>query len=158
MDGVRSGAEERMRILDAEAVAREARTNGVERELQLEREWRTSLQETSICNTEKISQLHQEIDQLKRVSEVTITARYLYCLLSIYPVGANKSPLRNVIVSRPPCKFADSTRARETRACCEITDLFLFKSHFETRQRGDYKPGHLIQSVESVARIYPFLR
>ncbi|KAG5306913.1 RUFY3 protein, partial [Acromyrmex insinuator] len=73
MDGVRSGAEEKVRILGAEAAEREARTNGVERELQLEREWRTSLQETSICNTEKISQLHQEIDQLKRVSELTIS-------------------------------------------------------------------------------------
>jgi len=70
MDGVRSGAEERARVLDAEAAEREARTNGVERELRLEREWRTSLQETSISNTEKISQLYQEIDQLKRVSEV----------------------------------------------------------------------------------------
>lgn len=67
---MRSGAEERVRILDAEAAEREARTNGVERELRVEREWRTSLQETSISNTEKISQLHQEIDQLKRVSEV----------------------------------------------------------------------------------------
>ncbi|XP_072748245.1 RUN and FYVE domain-containing protein 2 isoform X1 [Anoplolepis gracilipes] len=73
MDGVRSGAEERVRILGAEAAEREARTNGVERELRLEREWRTSLQETSISNTEKISQLHQEIDQLKRVSERYLT-------------------------------------------------------------------------------------
>ncbi|XP_071560675.1 RUN and FYVE domain-containing protein 2 isoform X1 [Temnothorax nylanderi] len=73
MDGVRSGAEEKVRILGAEAAEREARTNGVERELRLEREWRTSLQETSICNTEKISQLHQEIDQLKRVSERYLT-------------------------------------------------------------------------------------
>lgn len=70
IDGVRTGAEERVRVLDAAAAERETRTNGVERELRLEREWRTSLQETSICNTEKISQLHQEIDQLKRVSEV----------------------------------------------------------------------------------------
>lgn len=76
IDGVRSGAEERVRVLGAEAAEREARTNGVERELRLEREWRTSLQETSICNTEKISQLHQEIDQLKRVSEV----RYRICI------------------------------------------------------------------------------
>lgn len=76
MDGVRSGAEEKVRVLDLEAAEREARTNGVERELRLEREWRTSLQETSICNTEKISQLHQEIDQLKRVSEVR-TPRYV---------------------------------------------------------------------------------
>lgn len=81
MDGVRSGAEERVRILGAEAAEREARTNGVERELRLEREWRTSLQETSISNTEKISQLHQEIDQLKRVSEVHACDQY--CLLRI---------------------------------------------------------------------------
>ncbi|XP_043259009.1 RUN and FYVE domain-containing protein 2-like isoform X1 [Colletes gigas] len=69
MDGVKSGAEERVRILGAEAAAREARTIGVERELRVEREWRTSLQEASISNVEKISQLHQEIDQLRRVSE-----------------------------------------------------------------------------------------
>ncbi|XP_012215623.1 protein RUFY3 isoform X2 [Linepithema humile] len=81
MDGVRSGAEERVRILGAEAAEREARTNGVERELRLEREWRTSLQETSICNTEKISQLHQEIDQLKRVSERYLTLQEEYYAL-----------------------------------------------------------------------------
>ncbi|XP_076659419.1 protein RUFY3 isoform X2 [Halictus rubicundus] len=69
MASVRSEAEERVRILGAEAAEREARANGVERELQLEREWRTSLQEASISNAEKISQLHQEIDQLRRVSE-----------------------------------------------------------------------------------------
>ncbi|KYM92222.1 RUN and FYVE domain-containing protein 1 [Atta colombica] len=81
MDGVRSGAEEKVRILGAVAAEREARTNGVERELQLEREWRTSLQETSICNTEKISQLHQEIDQLKRVSERYLTLQEEYYAL-----------------------------------------------------------------------------
>ncbi|KAL6422423.1 hypothetical protein ACFW04_010624 [Cataglyphis niger] len=81
MDGVRSGAEERVRILGAEAAEREARTNGVERELRLEREWRTSLQETSISNTEKISQLHQEIDQLKRVSERYLTLQEEYYAL-----------------------------------------------------------------------------
>ncbi|XP_014467228.1 PREDICTED: protein RUFY3-like isoform X2 [Dinoponera quadriceps] len=81
IDGVRSGVEERVRVLDAEAVEREARTNGVERELRLEREWRTSLQETSICNTEKISQLHQEIDQLKRVSERYLTLQEEYYAL-----------------------------------------------------------------------------
>ncbi|XP_032667232.1 protein RUFY3-like isoform X2 [Odontomachus brunneus] len=81
IDGVRSGAVERVRVLDAEAAEREARTNGVERELRLEREWRTSLQETSICNTEKISQLHQEIDQLKRVSERYLTLQEEYYAL-----------------------------------------------------------------------------
>ena len=67
---MKSGAVERVKILGAEAAEREARANGVERELRLEREWRTSLQEASISNAEKISQLHQEIDQLRRVSEV----------------------------------------------------------------------------------------
>lgn len=81
MDDVRSGVEERVRILGAEAAEREARTNGVERELRLEREWRTSLQETSISNTEKISQLHQEIDQLKRVSERYLTLQEEYYAL-----------------------------------------------------------------------------
>ncbi|XP_029172749.1 RUN and FYVE domain-containing protein 2-like isoform X3 [Nylanderia fulva] len=81
MDGVRSGAEEKVRVLGAEAAEREARTNGVERELRLEREWRTSLQETSISNTEKISQLHQEIDQLKRVSEKYLTLQEEYYAL-----------------------------------------------------------------------------
>ncbi|XP_012528952.1 protein RUFY3 isoform X2 [Monomorium pharaonis] len=81
MDGVRSGAEEKVRVLGAEAAEREARTNGVERELRLEREWRTSLQETSISNTEKISQLHQEIDQLKRVSERYLTLQEEYYAL-----------------------------------------------------------------------------
>lgn len=70
IDDVKSGAVERVKILGAEAAEREARANGVERELRLEREWRTSLQEASISNAEKISQLHQEIDQLRRVSEV----------------------------------------------------------------------------------------
>lgn len=70
MDDVKSDAVERVRILGAEAAEREARANGVERELRLEREWRTSLQEASISSAEKISQLHQEIDQLRRVSEV----------------------------------------------------------------------------------------
>ncbi|XP_066591583.1 RUN and FYVE domain-containing protein 2-like isoform X3 [Prorops nasuta] len=69
MDDVRSGAEEKVKKLGAEAAEREARANGVERELQIEREWRTFLQEASMCNTEKISQLHQEIDQLKQVAE-----------------------------------------------------------------------------------------
>ncbi|XP_043791725.1 protein RUFY3-like isoform X2 [Apis laboriosa] len=69
IDDVKSGAVERVKILGAEAAEREARANGVERELRLEREWRTSLQEASISNAEKISQLHQEIDQLRRVSE-----------------------------------------------------------------------------------------
>lgn len=76
MDDVKSGAVERVKILGAEAAEREARANGVERELRLEREWRTSLQEASISNAEKISQLHHEIDQLRRVSEVRLSINF----------------------------------------------------------------------------------
>lgn len=86
MDDVKSGAVERVKILGAEAAEREARANGVERELRLEREWRTSLQEASISNAEKISQLHHEIDQLRRVSEVRLSinfAKYFHIINSI---------------------------------------------------------------------------
>ncbi|XP_015115390.1 RUN and FYVE domain-containing protein 2 isoform X2 [Diachasma alloeum] len=69
IDGAKTGVEERVRLLGAEVAEKEARANGVERELKVEREWRTSLQESSISSTEKISQLHQEIDQLKQVRE-----------------------------------------------------------------------------------------
>ncbi|XP_043274764.1 RUN and FYVE domain-containing protein 2-like isoform X5 [Venturia canescens] len=69
MDGVKSGVEEKVRELGAEVAETEARANGVERELRVEREWRTFLQEASITSVEKISQLHQEIDQLKKVGE-----------------------------------------------------------------------------------------
>ncbi|XP_057325171.1 RUN and FYVE domain-containing protein 2 isoform X2 [Microplitis mediator] len=69
IDNVRTNNEERVRSLDAQVAEREARANGVERELKVEREWRTSLQEASVSNTEKISQLLQEIDQLKNVHE-----------------------------------------------------------------------------------------
>ncbi|CAL7940162.1 unnamed protein product [Xylocopa violacea] len=81
MDGVRSGAEERVRILGAEVAERAAKANGVERELRVEREWRTSLQEASISSTEKISQLHQEIDQLRRVSEKYLALQEEYYAL-----------------------------------------------------------------------------
>lgn len=86
MDDVKSGAVERVKILGVEAAEREARANGVERELRLEREWRTSLQEASISNAEKISQLHHEIDQLRRVSEVRLSinfAKYFHIINSI---------------------------------------------------------------------------
>ncbi|XP_008206017.1 RUN and FYVE domain-containing protein 2 isoform X1 [Nasonia vitripennis] len=69
MEDVRSGVEERVRVLGAEAAEKEARATGIERELKIEREWRTSLQESSINSTEKISQLHQEIDHLRKESE-----------------------------------------------------------------------------------------
>ena len=41
-----------------------------EKELSKEREWRASLQKSSLSSAEKISQLHQEVDHLKKDSEV----------------------------------------------------------------------------------------
>ncbi|XP_033214292.1 RUN and FYVE domain-containing protein 2-like isoform X5 [Belonocnema kinseyi] len=69
IENSRTGYEEKARNLGAEAAAKDAWANGIERELKVEREWRTSLQEASISNIEKISHLHQEVDQLKSVSE-----------------------------------------------------------------------------------------
>ncbi|CAB0034977.1 unnamed protein product [Trichogramma brassicae] len=69
IEDVRSGQEERVRVLGAEAAEKEARATGIERELKIEREWRASLQESSIGNIERISQLRQEVDQLKMESE-----------------------------------------------------------------------------------------
>ncbi|KAK2583264.1 hypothetical protein KPH14_009274 [Odynerus spinipes] len=69
LDGVRARTEEKAKVLAAEAAEKTARAKDVERELKLEREWRTSLQETSISNVERISQLRQENDQLKQISE-----------------------------------------------------------------------------------------
>lgn len=78
LDGVRARTEEKAKVLAAEAAERTARAKDVERELHVEREWRTSLQESSISNAERISQLRQENDQLKQMSEV----RYIYFLFS----------------------------------------------------------------------------
>lgn len=116
MDGVRSGAEERVRVLDLEAAEREARTNGVERELRVEREWRTSLQETSICNTEKISQLHQEIDQLKRVSEV----RTPRSVLPFKRSPPNKSCRLTLSSRRPESSETDVEATRKRRSDLSI--------------------------------------
>lgn len=79
IDGVKSGVEEKVRELGAEVAETEARANGVERELRVEREWRTFLQEASITSVEKISQLHQEVDQLKKIGEVRTRLYFLKC-------------------------------------------------------------------------------
>ncbi|XP_015172609.1 PREDICTED: RUN and FYVE domain-containing protein 2 isoform X3 [Polistes dominula] len=73
LDGVKARTEEKAKVLAAEAAERTARAKDFERELRVEREWRTSLQESSISNTERISQLRQENDQLKQISEKYVT-------------------------------------------------------------------------------------
>nr|XP_050862387.1 RUN and FYVE domain-containing protein 2-like isoform X2 [Vespula vulgaris] len=81
LDGVRARTEEKAKVLAAEAAERTARAKDVERELHVEREWRTSLQESSISNAERISQLRQENDQLKQVSEKYVTLQEEYYAL-----------------------------------------------------------------------------
>lgn len=82
LDGVRARTEEKAKVLAAEAAERTARAKDVERELHVEREWRTSLQESSISNAERISQLRQENDQLKQISEVRYTFYFSFFLPS----------------------------------------------------------------------------
>ncbi|XP_043679412.1 protein RUFY3-like isoform X4 [Vespula pensylvanica] len=81
LDGVRARTEEKAKVLAAEAAERTARAKDVERELHVEREWRTSLQESSISNAERISQLRQENDQLKQISEKYVTLQEEYYAL-----------------------------------------------------------------------------
>lgn len=50
---------------------KDVKTMGVEGDLKIEREWRTSLQETMVKDRDKISQLHQELAQLKTVASVS---------------------------------------------------------------------------------------
>ncbi|XP_035723558.1 RUN and FYVE domain-containing protein 2-like isoform X5 [Vespa mandarinia] len=81
LDGVRARTEEKAKFLAAEAAERTARAKDIERELHMEREWRTSLQESSISNAERISQLRQENDQLKQMSERYVTLQEEYYAL-----------------------------------------------------------------------------
>lgn len=109
---MRSGSEERARLLDAKVAEREARANGVERELKVEREWRTSLQEASVSSTEKISQLLQEIDQLKSVHEV-INLIPIYLLFFLSFLTTIYKHLYSVIfleISDPPRRALRVTR------------------------------------------------
>lgn len=73
---MKTGVEDKVRILVTEAEGKEARVNDVERELRVEREWRTSLEKSTISKTEKISQLQQELEQLKQISEVSASSIY----------------------------------------------------------------------------------
>ena len=75
MERGRMEVESKLKVLSAETAEKEARANGTERELKIEREWRTSLQGSSESNVEKISQLRQEIAQLKKEFEV---GNYIY--------------------------------------------------------------------------------
>ncbi|XP_066998946.1 RUN and FYVE domain-containing protein 2 [Anabrus simplex] len=64
----RISAEETSRKLGQQLAEREVKTSSVEGDLRIEREWRTSLQETMVKDRDKISQLHQELAQLKAVA------------------------------------------------------------------------------------------
>ena len=51
---------------------KEVKASSVEGDLRIEKEWRTSLQETMVKDRDKISQLHQELAQLKAVASVSL--------------------------------------------------------------------------------------
>jgi hypothetical protein len=67
----RTAAEESSRKLGQQIAEKEVQNSSVEGDLRIEREWRTSLQETMVKDRDKISQLHQELAQLKSLASVS---------------------------------------------------------------------------------------
>jgi len=67
----RTAAEESSRKLGQQIAAKEVQNSSIEGDLRIEREWRTSLQETMVKDRDKISQLNQELAQLKSVTSVS---------------------------------------------------------------------------------------
>ena len=116
---MKTGVEEKVRVLGAEVAEKEAHANGVERELRVEREWRTFLQESSITSVEKISQLHQEVDQLKQVAEVI---KWVITYFNTFPF--NGKEFRNYIFFYLERIFYHETKNRlqlydYNRKCCK---------------------------------------
>ncbi|XP_063244092.1 RUN and FYVE domain-containing protein 2 isoform X3 [Bacillus rossius redtenbacheri] len=64
----RLAAEESARKLGQQVAERESKAAGVEGDLRIEREWRASLQETMVKDRDRISQLNQELTQLRSVA------------------------------------------------------------------------------------------
>jgi hypothetical protein len=67
----RTAAEESSRKLGQQIAEKEVQNSSIEGDLRIEREWRISLQETMVKDRDKISQLHQELTQLKSVASVS---------------------------------------------------------------------------------------
>lgn len=67
-----TAAEELSRKLGQQIAAKEVQNSSIEGDLRIEREWRTSLQETMVKDRDKISQLNQELAQLKSVASVSL--------------------------------------------------------------------------------------
>ncbi|XP_049864256.1 RUN and FYVE domain-containing protein 2 isoform X1 [Schistocerca gregaria] len=64
----KNSAEESLRKLGQQLMEKDVKTMSVEGDLKIEREWRTSLQETMVKDRDKISQLNQELAQLRAVA------------------------------------------------------------------------------------------
>ncbi|KAK7794004.1 hypothetical protein R5R35_007438 [Gryllus longicercus] len=64
----KTAAEEQVRFLSQALAQHEAQSTCVEGDLRVEREWRNSLQESMVKDRDKISQLHQELAQLRTVA------------------------------------------------------------------------------------------
>lgn len=79
MARLRSAAEEALQRAGLETVAQEERRGELEGELRVEREWRHSMQSTIVTDRDKISNLQQEVAQLKVMAEVgSLDLQYLH--------------------------------------------------------------------------------
>lgn len=74
----RIAAEESSRKLGQQVAEKEVQNSSIEGDLRIEREWRTSLQETVVKDRDKISELHQELAQLKSVASVSLFIFFLF--------------------------------------------------------------------------------
>lgn len=74
----RTSAEESSRKLGQQIAAKEVQNSSIEGDLRIEREWRTSLQETMVKDRDKISQLNQELAQLKSVASKYVSLQEDY--------------------------------------------------------------------------------
>ncbi|XP_023717597.1 RUN and FYVE domain-containing protein 2 isoform X3 [Cryptotermes secundus] len=74
----RIAAEESSRKLGQQVAEKEVQNSGIEGDLRIEREWRTSLQETVVKDRDKISDLHQELAQLKSVASKYVSLQEEY--------------------------------------------------------------------------------
>ncbi|XP_069702850.1 RUN and FYVE domain-containing protein 2 isoform X1 [Periplaneta americana] len=74
----RTAAEESSRKLGQQVAEKEVKNSSIEGDLRIEREWRTSLQETMVKDRDKISQLHQELAQLKSVAAKYVSLQEEY--------------------------------------------------------------------------------
>nr|CAD7578586.1 unnamed protein product [Timema californicum] len=73
-----ASAEESSRKMGQQVAEKEVKVSSVEGDLRIEREWRTSLQDTMVKDRDRISQLNQELSQLKSVASKYVSLQEDY--------------------------------------------------------------------------------